>query len=239
MADGESARRQSRGRESREALLQAGVELLRDKTLREVLGALSTRAVARRANRSVGSFFHHWPSAEAYVDDLIAHIFSAGLLPENVDEIARGLEELLVDSDDPLAGLHAILNANFADTANDPFFAVELLLRSQSNDQVRAGLRAFYRQTERIIPVYESFASALGTQPREPFDYVTVSVALTALLEGLVLRALVDPDRVPPTLYGDLVLAFLTVLFRRQDDAATARDLIASLYPWGRPSSEP
>src|SRR6266511_4552484 len=57
MDEAQEIKRQQRGEESRIALLDAGVELLNEQSLDVILSA---RAVARRAERSTGSFFHYW-----------------------------------------------------------------------------------------------------------------------------------------------------------------------------------
>lgn len=146
---------------------------------------MSSRAVAERATRSTGSFFHHWSSAEDYLKDLVAYIFRAGLLPENVEEIASAIEQLKQDPSDTIDGVRAICLSAFSHTVNDTFLPVELLLRSQPGDElIKTGLRTFYRDTDETSKAaYEALVSSWGLEPRSPFTYETVAVLFTALLE--------------------------------------------------------
>lgn len=231
MDEAQKVTRQQRGEATREALLQAGVELLQEETLRELLSAMSSRDVATRAQRSTGSFFHHWSSAEAYVDDLIAYIFRSGLLPENVDEVASGLDALAEDAGDPIGVIRAICYSNFLHVVKDPFLPVELLLRSQSSDdKIRAGLRGFYREVDAVLKErYEAVVSMWHREPRPPLEVETLLVVFTALLEGLALRYLIEPDKVPPTLYGEVILAWLPVFLRARGDTRDIREFVAEL----------
>jgi hypothetical protein len=82
VGDEPELRRQQRGEESREALLEAGVELLREEALGSLVRAISSRAVSRgRIGRPV-PFFHCWPSADAYLTDLVDHILRPAVVPE-------------------------------------------------------------------------------------------------------------------------------------------------------------
>lgn len=228
MTDHPDRKRQQRGEASRTALLEAGMEILREETPRTLSSVLGPRAVARRALRSTGSFFYHWPSAEAYVDDLVAHIFRSGLLPESVDEVTKGLAALARDPSDSVTAIEAICRADFLHLAQDPNLGVEMLLRAQLHDeQIADGLRAFYRATDEISrKSYEAVAAAWDREPRPPLDYPGIVVILTAVLEGLALRHLVDPEHVPPERFGEAVLALLPVVFRAPGDDRDLREVV-------------
>lgn len=228
MTDQPERKRQQRGEASRVALLDAGVALLCEEAPRTLLSVLGPRAVARRAMRSTGSFFYYWPSAEAYLDDLIAHIFRSGILPENLDEVTDGLDTLAEDPSDSVTAIAAICRANFLRIVQDPYLRVEMLLRAQLDDeQITDGLRSFYREIDEISQKScEAVASVWDQEPRPPLDYASIVVILTAVLEGLALRHLVDPERVPPERFGEAVLALLPVVLRDPGDDRHLRDVV-------------
>jgi AcrR family transcriptional regulator len=219
MSDQGDVKGQRRGAESRQALLQAGVELLEQETLSDLVHALSARAVAKQATRSTGSFFHHWASAEDYLNDLIAFVFGSGLLPEIVDEVTTDLDHLLGGSNDPVGVIASICRADFDHTVGSPFFPVELLLRSRPNDErIADGLRAFYHETdESLKSAYEAVISSWQLEPRPPFTYDSIAVLFTALLEGLAIRHLIDSECVPPDLFGQGVLGLLVGMLQRPE----------------------
>ena len=66
--------------------------------------------------------------------------------------------------------------------------------------------------------------------------HVQVATIFTALLEGLAVRRVVQPERVPAELFGDVVLALLPVLLRAEDDDRTLDDLVKEIdsYPTAR-----
>lgn len=233
-------RHQQRGAASRTALLDAGVEILREEAPRMLSNVLGPRAVARRAMRSTGSFFHHWPSAEAYLDDLIEHIFRSGLLPENVDDVTDSLSALVEDPPNSAAAIEGICRATFLHIVQDPNLGVELLLRAQPDDeQISDGLRSFYREIDAISQKsHEAVASIWDREPRPPLDYDSITIIFTAVLEGLTIRHLVDPERVPPERFGEAVLALLPVVLRATGDERHLRDVVTeSLAKNGVPNA--
>src|SRR5438309_11360425 len=71
--------------ETRAALLDAGAGLLREEPVGSVLSQITARAVAERAGRTTGAFFHHWRSQEAYQRDLLAYVLD----PERIASVAE------------------------------------------------------------------------------------------------------------------------------------------------------
>ncbi len=73
----------SRARETRRRLLDAGWDLLNELCLAEMFGALTVDVIAERAERSERSFWNHFPDWQSYFDALIAdvphlHTFEGG-----------------------------------------------------------------------------------------------------------------------------------------------------------------
>src|ERR1700712_1853439 len=88
--------------ETRGALLEAGAALLRDDPVGSVLSQITGRAVAERAGRTTGAFFHQWPTQEAFHRDLMSYILDPARIPstaEAVQAIMAGLRHGLPADD--------------------------------------------------------------------------------------------------------------------------------------------
>jgi AcrR family transcriptional regulator len=236
VADEPEFRRQQRGEESRKALLDAGVELLREEGLSGMLAAVSSRSVSRRAHRSTGAFFHHWPSSDAYVSDLIDHILRPAVVPDPLERVGENLDQLAEAPTGVVEALRATCRQDFVETAEYPALPLQMLLWSKHDDgRVCDALRRFYAGTDEFMaPRIEAIAGALGLEPLPPFDYETISVIFSAAIEGLLLRYKVEPARVADDLFGDVVLALIPALFRRRGQTAEFSDLVAEIdrYPF-------
>src|SRR4051812_145767 len=81
------------GAETRASLLEAGAALLREQPVGDVLTQVKARRVAERAGRTIGAFYHHWDTQDAYQRDLLAYVLDPDRIPstgEAVDAIAAG-----------------------------------------------------------------------------------------------------------------------------------------------------
>src|SRR4051812_36907967 len=148
--------------ETRAALLEAGAALLRDEPVGEVLSQLTGRAVAERAGRTTGAFFHHWPSQAAYHRDLLAYVLDPARIPstaEAADAILGGLEAGM----DPVAVLALAARGNFESVRADPFVPLWNALWSShgSDDYVHELLRMnFSSVTAQVVPLLEAVLGA-------------------------------------------------------------------------------
>ncbi len=231
MDEAQEIKGQQRGEESRIALLDAGVELLNEQSLDVILSA---RAVARRAERSTGSFFHYWKTTDDYISDLLEHVLRPGSVSQ-VEEMGSMLEQLADDRAQPVAFLRAICEQDFLNTINDPLLPVQMLLWSRHTDpRVRQTLARFYDWTDEIsVSSYQLLTAAWHRKARDPFDLDTYAVVLTALLEGLAIRHLVQPHRVPISLLGQIALALIPILTAAENDNLTLDEIVTEIrhYP--------
>jgi AcrR family transcriptional regulator len=185
--------------ETRRALLEAGASLLRDAPAGSVLGRITGRAVAERAGRTSGAFFHQWPTQEAFHRDLMSYILDPARMPstaEAADAVATGLRSGLPPED----LLRRAAEANFAGVRADPYVPLWLALwaRHYDDEHLTGLLRENYRAvTAQVTPLFAGLLQASGRAMRPPFTVETMAVTATALVQGLALRVAVDPDAVP------------------------------------------
>jgi AcrR family transcriptional regulator len=209
--------------ETRAALLEAGAGLLREEPVGAVLSQLTARAVVDRAGRTTGAFFHHWPSQAAYQHDLLAYVLEPVRIQstgEAVDAVLGGLK----GGGDPIRVLGEAARGNFESVRADPFVPLwhALWARHGSDPYVRDLLRENMQWvTARVVPVIEAVVEASERRLRPPFTADDVAVLVTALVQGLSLRAAIEPERVPVRSAGDqdddagwdLVATTVTTLF--------------------------
>jgi AcrR family transcriptional regulator len=185
--------------ETRGALLEAGAALLREDPVGSVLSQITGRAVAERAGRTTGAFFHQWPTQEAFHRDLMSYILDPARIPSTA-EAAGAI----------LAGLNSGLPAdellrraaedNFAGVRADPYVPLWFALwaKHAGDEHITELLRGNFRAvTAQVVPLFAGLLQASGRAMRPPFTVETMAVTATALVQGLALRAAVDPAAVP------------------------------------------
>ena len=80
-------------------------------------------------------------------------------------------------------------------------------------------MRTLYRTLdERAAAGFGMVGKALGIEPRPPFTLQTVAMLFNALRDGLTLHLALDPDRVPESFHGDVMVGLTQAVVRRIDD---------------------
>jgi AcrR family transcriptional regulator len=198
--------------ETRDALLNAGAELLRENgPVGEVRHQVHAQAVAKRAGKSTGAFYEHFDSQADFVAELIPWVLDA--------ERYRRLQAETVDFVDQMASVNVHLEdlirggaaKNLADIADDPYFVIQIgmVARSEQDDEVRALLAKMYRDlNESYVGLYRRVLAGYGRRFRRGYSAEQLAVVLNAVVEGLAMRRLIDPDAVTPDdegrdLFGD------------------------------------
>lgn len=196
---------------TRRRLLDAGLDLLRTGSVGNVMSQVKAAKVARHAGLTQGAFFHHWPTQDAYLEELFDHALACDRFEWTNRIAADSLEELTAGGD--LEVLTRRIAAELvAGLSDDVSFQVQVGLWARADvDEVVAGrLHRLYADTDRRFG--ELFREALetrGMRARPGHSYEEMARIANAILEGLVVRRRIDPDLVPPELFGDLILALL------------------------------
>jgi AcrR family transcriptional regulator len=238
---------ESRAR-SRARFLQAGADLMVNPHLQKPFAALRLRRLCESAGLSAGAFYEHWPTTEAYREDLASYLAEEEKLKFNVDHISRlDLAERSTEQD-VLTAIAHLAERDLQLLVSNPFRnATQLAALTGGRAHLRDQLRQAYEAVDRSTGlIYESALAKRGREPRLPLDWDGIGVILQGLAKGLVLRYKTDPIAVPPSaesafkLYATAAAALLAVLTRSTDDEATAHDAIRSLLTpdWEAPGRE-
>jgi AcrR family transcriptional regulator len=165
----------------------------------DVLTQVKARQVAQRAGRTIGAFYHHWATQEAYQRELLAYVLDPSRIPstaEAVAAIAAGFRHGV----SPAEMIRLAARENFESVRADPYVPLWFALWAKQGEdqQVQTLLHDHYDAvTTQLLPVYEALFEAFGRAPRAPFTTEMFAVAVTALNQGLALRIAVEPDAVP------------------------------------------
>jgi AcrR family transcriptional regulator len=190
--------------ETRAALLEAGAALLREVPVGAVLSQVTARAVAERAGRTTGAFFHHWRSQDAYQRDLLAYVLDPARIA-SIDEAAESILGGLREGGDPVSVLEDTARENFHSMQADPYIPLwhALWAKHGSDPYVHELLRRHITSvTSSVAALLDAVVTASGRRFRPPFTLDALAVAITALAQGLELRVAIEPERVPTAPLG-------------------------------------
>jgi len=185
--------------ETRRALLAAGEKILLDQPVGSVLDQVKAPEVARRAQRTTGAFYHHWATQADYQHELIEYMLGPDRNTAAGDTLGGLTAHLATDITLPhlvhVVGLDALLQVR--DNPRLPLL-LSLWAKQAQSDQIRDLIQRNFRATsETIARGYAVVLDHYGLQMRSPFTIDMLTVVLTGLIQGLAIRAAVDPDAVP------------------------------------------
>jgi len=203
----------------RAALVDAGVELVLQQCFQDLLASVDTRSITGKAGVTTGSFFHHFRNRAQFADAVIEHlielwgqstqrtlsgieVFTGGALG-NVRQAAEK-EWVGLVQEATTAGLHHLLWVARHRPVSDSSPATGADVLREHHETFDAA----------VVPAYERALAALDREMLPPFDVKELSVALSALANGLEMRRLVDPGALRESLYAD-VLATLFIAITR------------------------
>ena len=220
---------------TRGALLDAGLDLLREMTPSTLVAALRTREVARRAGVSPPTFFHHFRTVDEYAQALVEHVFSPtrtslrGVVTANLLEVQK--------LDLPAEQSIAYHTQDLHRAATDLDFRVRTGLWALGGPVVDQAYATFLRaMDQQLVPQAQALHDVWGREVRPPLD-VRSSLALQlAILSGSVMRHLAEPDVMTPERYARAAAALSMVMLRPKGDRRTMDDRLSEMnyYPGSR-----
>lgn len=158
--------------------------------------------VAERAGVSVGALYHYWESQDAYRDDLLDELFAPDRYPPSP------LPAQLVEPTGADVTLTELVRTGaaveFEALRDTPELRLLMAMWSAGAPEVDARIATQYRAVgERWAAFYADALEAFGLELRPPFTPALMATVVTALGEGLAVRATVDPGAVPTDLGAD------------------------------------
>lgn len=175
----------------RERLLQAALDALRELDVVGLLTAVGTREIARRAEGSAASIYHHYGSLEGLAEAVVARVYDPRLLPTQtvVDDVAR-----IARADYPLQATLALAGAEHDRLTTDADFSLRMGLWAFGGPEAHERYRAYLRTVDdQLIAVAGALFAQWGRELRPPFDLPAYLATRVAFLNGSTLRHHVEP----------------------------------------------
>lgn len=214
-------------------MLDAGIDLWVTQDPATTFGGLSVASVAKAAGVTRATFYAYWPTTNEYFRALLDHLDSkrpSGVAPLSSEEITR----VRAEDGRVLSIFMEICRQRFLETIDTPAMRVRFGFASKLDDaEVAEGLRRLYRNYEHDTQrLNEEVHNRWGREPRPPFTDPWIQSILGALLDGMALRHLIDPEQMPEDSFG-LVSAMVTMLATRTlDDHRDTYDLLGTMNQW-------
>jgi AcrR family transcriptional regulator len=144
--------------------------------------------IANEVGMSKGAVHYHFPTKEA----LITQVLEAA-----VDAVAERTRKVWTASENPLIAMRSALRELWsvrAALSDDVKVVADLLAQSMHDPNLREPLASYYRIAFSQVEEQLRNAQALGLKPK--IDPAFVPRILHALLDGLALQKIVDPESI-------------------------------------------
>jgi BetI-type transcriptional repressor, C-terminal len=185
---------------SEAAMLAAACRILLETPGPDVLSVLRPVEVARRSDppRTTGAFYNIWPTHADFRRAVLDYVLSLSRFHGDRD----ALDAMVSVADSPLGldvMVRQIANFRFEAMRANPATKLQVALwaRHAADPEIADRVKALYDGiSDRVNPFYAAVFERTGRRMRAPYTIEQLSVALTALIEGLHLRWAVDPGAV-------------------------------------------
>lgn len=155
-----------------------------------------------------------------------------------LDDVTELGDDLLVDEElDIEAMLRTIADTAYQNLRESGRLHSEMALWALASEDraVRDQLSTLYAFYDDVsLELYRSIADRFeraGITPRSGLTPEQLVAVLDAVLEGLAIRASIDPDIIPGDLYGTVMVALFEALFPADGSTGTIGDRLAELPP--------
>lgn len=168
-------------RRSRQRLLDLGVELLYEGLRSPIVGVRATE-VAARSEWSAGAFYHHWPTQDAYRDDLRDYLSGQLDLTLSVEEVVAAV----VDMDtDPGDAIRSYFRQHVRDVLNDRAWWLQVAMLASGEQHDRATVEEHMTGwIDLLEQFYAELLSLLGLEMRPGFSLNWLTRSIMAIVDG-------------------------------------------------------
>jgi AcrR family transcriptional regulator len=160
--------------------------------LRTIPRSIPARAVSARAGYTTGAFYNYWPNQDAFVDDLVHHVFNRDVdwIEEHLADIGDRYASEPVVATVVASAIGVIQAALEQEYLNELFFwtrAGDVLIR----DLFLAQLRRFLAIEARTL---ERYLDPVGIRPRIGLDWSDVARQILVYSDGAAINYRLDAD---------------------------------------------
>jgi hypothetical protein len=187
--------------ETRRLLLDTGAKMLVETGVQVTVGHINMIDVCREAGlKTAGSGYKIWPSQDDFRIDLLRHLLDSTIVGTDTVEM---ITATVAGGDDlpPLGELIRTAGAANAESniGNDSYVVyVALWLAAEFDEELRQGLRGSDSEwLDAFAHLYDAVLDRYGREWVPPFNAKLLAVSLSALVEGLAIRARYYPQLVP------------------------------------------
>ena len=209
-----------------------------DSVPRPLLSFLSQRAVAAEVDRNpppfhrvgrVSTMRERWQHQSSFIADVLRFCLWASHYPgAHQDEIADA-EEQVIRGPEPVLGIHRLCYWDLTRLLGTPMFRLGLVAAAQAEGDalIREAMSERYRENSpHWKRFYEAMLRTRGLRIRPGLTLDDCAHLLTAVADGLAMRALADPgagvidDDRRRSLLGTAVLVLIAGCLERSDGSA-------------------
>ncbi len=214
-------------------MLEAGIDLWANEDPSTVFGGFSVARVAKAAGVTRATFYSYWPTTQDYLLALVAHLDNR---PEGgwSSEVASRVDLLRMAGTRALDSFLETSVLRLAQNLEDPAVRVRLGFASKADDpDIADGLRSLYRNMEeRTFGPNRALRDSWGREPRLPFTEGRIQALFSALLDGITIRRMIDPDMMPIESFGIAGAIIMSITTRAIDDPRDTFDLLSAMNQW-------
>ena len=216
---------------TRQRLLEAAAAQLREDGFGVLERGFSVDDIARRAGVSSNTFFNTFKDKPKFMDEFVGSL--GALTDPYVSDLTKMINDLLVSTDgDLLEAVRRICEWDFKTVLNDPQLKNQMaaVALAPTDHRVSRNIRKTYEFYDNAATdAYDAVLTKWGASLRAPFTSRLLAVALTAVVEGLAMRASCDSAAVPNHLFGDLAIAIIGSVVDPSDSHEHVDDVVEAL----------
>ena len=214
-------------------LLDAGVALWTSEDTATIFGGLSVSSLAKAAGVTRATFYSYWPTTAEYMAALLGDLDRRRAEGYSA-EVVKELSAIQSPNSDVLSRFMAASNIRLRQTVADPALRVRFGFFSKLDDpEVADGLRHLYRSYEDgVRDLNNQMSSHWGREPRPPFTEERIQALFGALLDGISLRHLIDPERMPAESFALAGAMIMMLATRPTDDPRDVMDMLGTINQW-------
>ena len=216
-----------------ERLLEAGLQIWNAETAAVIFGGFSVARVAKAAGVTRATFYAYWPTADAYLERLLAYLGERPAADFQMQAVHE-FEDVPQGAPDVVSQFLAVARTQVEHALTDPALRVRVGFASKVDEPgVAEALRELHRTGEdRLADRHRNIRLSWGREPRPPFTDAQIEAIFTMLLDGVAIRHLIDPETMPVDSFGQIGLMVLILATRVVGDPRSISDMTGIINQW-------